>query len=239
MSRPQVISRESRHVLYDADRYPEFDSEWVNEAWWRAQGARQHMSTGRGLVLMLDRGSESWVFRHYHRGGLVSRLIHDHYLWSGLEQTRSFREWHLLAAMHAEGLPVPRPVAAAVTRDGPIYRADIVTVLLVATRPLSSYLAQGGIVDGVWTEIGQMLRQFHDFGVDHPDLTAHNILIDNNGRCYLLDFDDAKRRRPGTWRRRRIRRLQRSLRKVALETGTLFDGDAWATLLEAYQADRR
>ena len=39
---------------------------------------------------------------------------------------------------------------------------------------------------------------------------------------------------PGEWRRLGVERLQRSLRKVALETGTAFDADGWRELSQAY-----
>jgi 3-deoxy-D-manno-octulosonic acid kinase len=136
--------------------------------------------------------------------------------------------------MYAAGLPVPRPVAARAVRLGPIYQADIVTVLLPDTRPLSSYLADGGVGNEVWPAIGRMLREFHRYGIDHPDLTAHNILIDSSQRSFLLDFDNAVRREPGPWCANGLKRLQRSLRKVALETGTEFDLDSWERLSRAY-----
>jgi 3-deoxy-D-manno-octulosonic acid kinase len=81
-----------------------------------------------------------------------------------------------------------------------------------------------------------MVRAVHDHGVDHPDVTAHNILLDDRGDVFLVDFDNAHSRPPGEWRRLGVERLQRSLRKVALETGTTFDADAWRELRRAYDA---
>jgi tRNA A-37 threonylcarbamoyl transferase component Bud32 len=80
-----------------------------------------------------------------------------------------------------------------------------------------------------------MVRAVHAHGVDHPDLTAHNILLDDGGRVFLVDFDNARLRPAGDWRRLGVERLQRSLRKVALETGTDFDSTAWAELEAAYK----
>src|SRR5690606_1497310 len=86
-----------------------------------------------------------------------------------------------------------------------------------------------------WREIGRMIRRFHEHGVRHPDLTAHNILLDGAGRAYLVDFDNAKLKRPGRWRESGIARLERSLRKVALQTGTEFDADGWRELEAGYR----
>jgi tRNA A-37 threonylcarbamoyl transferase component Bud32 len=72
--------------------------------------------------------------------------------------------------------------------------------------------------------------------VDHPDLTAHNLLVDARGDVFLVDFDNARARAPGGWQQRGVERLERSLRKVALETGTDFDARGWAELVAGYGA---
>jgi hypothetical protein len=51
-----------------------------------------------------------------------------------------------------------------------------------------------------------------------------------------VDFDNAAIRDPGAWQEPRLQRLQRSLRKVALETGTQFEERAWQLLREGYDA---
>jgi 3-deoxy-D-manno-octulosonic acid kinase len=192
--------------------------------------------TGRGAVRVIDRGGEKWVLRHYHRGGAVARLVEDHYLWTGLDRARSFREWRLLAWLAGLGLPAPRPVAARVLRRGLAYQADIVTRYLPDTRPLSAFLDDGRPLDGLWRDIGRMVRAFHDQGVHHPDLTAHNILLDSSGRTFLVDFDNARLKPPGAWREAGIARLERSLRKVALETGSEFDQQGWRLLETGYRS---
>jgi 3-deoxy-D-manno-octulosonic acid kinase len=83
-----------------------------------------------------------------------------------------------------------------------------------------------------------MIRAVHDQGVDHPDLTAHNVLLDGAGNCFLVDFDNAHVKAPGEWRRLGLERFRRSLRKVALETGTEYDAAAWRELEAAYERGR-
>lgn len=236
MAEPVVETAGPDAVLYRPDRLGPLDGAWFDAGAWKERGAREHDAAGRGRVLILDRGDEAWVLRHYLRGGFVSRFVYDHYLWLGLRRTRSFREWRLLDVLHGEGLPVPRPIAARARRRGFAYQADIVTGYLAGTRSLSSHLIDAGPPPECWREMGRMLRRFHDRGVDHPDLTAHNILLDDTGRAFLVDFDNAALRAPGAWKRAGIARLQRSLRKVALESGTQFDEDGWARLLAAYAA---
>lgn len=239
MTSARILLARGAVILYDAEAAAgaELDVErWFDVEQWRHAAMRLNETTGRGTVVVLDHGAEKWVLRHYHRGGLVSRFVEDHYLWTGLEHSRAFREWRLLARLRRLGLPVPRPIAARIVRRGLLYRADIVTGYLGGTRPLSAHLDEGGPATEIWPRIGRMLRAFHEHGVRHPDLTAHNILIGPEGRPFLIDFDNARVASPGPWRERGLARLQRSLRKVALETGARFDARAWELLEEAYRA---
>lgn len=207
---------------------------WFDPEEWRRAGAVAIETSGRGEVLIVAHGDETWVLRHYRRGGLVARLIDDHYLWLGAERTRAFREWRLLRKLRAAGLPVPTPIAAHVYRTGVIYTADIITSYLPDTRKLSWFIEQGRVPAECWRRIGAMVRSVHDHGVDHPDLTAHNVLLDGAGNTFLVDFDNADIKAPGDWQRVGMERLNRSLRKVALETGTEFDAAAWAELEAGY-----
>jgi 3-deoxy-D-manno-octulosonic acid kinase len=211
---------------------------WFDAAQWRRGGAVAIETSGRGAALIVEHGSDTWVLRHYRRGGVVARFIDDHYLWLGAERTRAFREWRLLRKLRDAGLPVPNPVAAHVYRTGPIYTADIITSYLPDTRKLSWFIGQGRAPADCWRRVGAMIRAVHDHGVDHPDLTAHNVLLDGAGNTFLVDFDNAYFKAPGEWRRLGLERMNRSLRKVALETGTDFDAAAWRDVEAGYAGAR-
>jgi 3-deoxy-D-manno-octulosonic acid kinase len=236
MSTPELRVDGAVVTLHDPARYPDFEARWFDRDWWLDGGARTHSTTGRAGVLMLERGQETWVYRHYHRGGLVARLFYDEYLWTGAERSRPVREWQVLDRLTRQGLPAPRPVAARAVRSGPIYRADILTVLLPDTAPLSSRLGRLWGDRELWAAIGTMVAGFHKAGCDHPDLTAHNILIDSSHQPFLVDFDNAEIRPAGTWQQQGMDRLERSLRKVSREAGTSFDARAWAALVAAYRS---
>lgn len=234
----KLVARGPHLMLVADDRAATPAARWFDAAEWQRNGAVALESSGRGEVLIVAHGDEQWVLRHYRRGGVVARFIDDHYLWLGAERARAFREWRLLRELRAAGLPVPRPVAAHVYKTGVIYTADIITLYLPDTRKLSWFIAQGRVPADSWPRIGAMIATVHDHGVDHPDLTAHNILLDSAGRPFLVDFDNAQRKPPGPWRSLGMARFNRSLRKVALETGTEFDASAWAKV-EAGYAERR
>jgi 3-deoxy-D-manno-octulosonic acid kinase len=239
MDGAEKLVTNGRHIiLAGRERTEDPVAAWFSADDWRHAGAVALETSGRGEVLIVAHGDESWVLRHYRRGGLVARFIDDHYLWLGAERARAFREWRLLRKLRAAGLPVPNPVAAHVYRTGLIYTADIITSYLPGTRKLSWFIEQGRVPAQCWRQIGAMIRAVHDHGVDHPDLTAHNVLLDEAGRSFLVDFDNAEQKPPGAWRRLGVERFNRSLRKVALETGTEFDSAAWAEIEAGYGAPR-
>lgn len=230
----KVLTAGRHSVLYGAGLAEPADPSWFDAQHWQKAGEVARETSGRGAVLIVEHAAQTWVLRHYHRGGLVARFVADHYWWSGLDNTRAFREWRLLCRLREAGLPVPNPIAAHIYRTGPIYTADIITTYLADTRKLSAFIAEGTVPAQCWREVGRMVRAVHAHGVDHPDLTAHNILLDTRGSLFLVDFDNARAKPAGPWQRAGVARLQRSLRKVALETGTDFDPGAWAEIEAGY-----
>jgi 3-deoxy-D-manno-octulosonic acid kinase len=216
---PTVVTSGAHTVLYDAALREHVDASWFDPAHWHGARGVERETSGRGAVLIVPHGDETWVVRHYRRGGYVQRFIEDHYIWLGTERSRSFREWRLLRRLHDAGLPVPNPIAAHVHRIGALYTADI---------------ADHAVPRDCWRRIGRMVRAVHEHGVDHPDLTAHNILLDARDQLFLVDFDNAHVKPPGPWQRAGVERLQRSLRKVAVETGTEYDPAAWAEIEAGY-----
>ncbi|HET7395680.1 MAG TPA: 3-deoxy-D-manno-octulosonic acid kinase, partial [Gammaproteobacteria bacterium] len=135
---------------------------------------------------------------------------------------------------YKEGFPVPQPVAAHVVRHGLWYRGDLITRLIPATRSLATALGESSIESLPWRAIGTCIRRFHDAGVYHADLNAHNILLDSRAKVYLLDFDRGERRAPGVlWQEANLGRLLRSLRKFIAQS--VIESTAWNSLLSGYQ----
>jgi 3-deoxy-D-manno-octulosonic acid kinase len=154
------------------------------------------------------------VLRQYLRGGLAAKLSRDHYIWRGANRTRSFAEFRLMRALHAQKLPVPRPIAAFYMREGLRYKAAILMERLEGVRSLADRALVAGR-GAPWEETGRLIARFHRVGLDHADLNAHNILFDANGHGWLIDFDRGVLRIPATrWRERNLKRLLRSLIKL-------------------------
>ena len=230
---PENLSPTARGaMLYDASRCGQPDERLFEREHWRARGALEEAAGGRGTVAFVRDGGRRWVLRHYRRGGLVARLLGDHYLWTGAGRTRAFREWRLLRELHAAGLPVPAPVAARYLRRGLFYRADLVTEELPTRLTLAQALERGPLDAATWRSVGACVGGLHRRGVHHADLNAHNLLLGTGSRVYVLDFDRGRIRARGAWERAVLERLRRSLRKVtaALPEGR-FDAACWQAVL--------
>ncbi len=166
------------------------------------------------------------VLRHYHRGGLISRFVDERYIWLTEETTRSFAEFELLNEMHARGLPVPRAMAACYQRRGVTYRAAIMTERLPNTVSLAQAIRQAGPASiELVAPVAAVIRQLHDGNVYHADLNAHNILVDDKQKIWLIDFDKSTRREmSASLRQKSLERLGRSLQKLLGEPGVIFSG---------------
>ncbi len=200
-------------ALCDAPTTPPVDPRIFDPDHWRHSGRVIGEAPGRGASLFLDAGEAQWVLRPYRRGGLIARLSERRYLWTGLERTRAFREMRLTAELHERGLPVPRPLAAGVTRHGLTYEAALITVRIAGARALAELLLTNDADEALLERVGATVRRFHDAGLDHVDLNARNLLVDPRGKIWLIDLDRCRRRRPGKWQAANLERLQRSLGK--------------------------
>jgi len=189
-----------------------------------ARGRLAEAPGGRGSVSFITLDGLELVLRRYLRGGLAARVSRDRYLWLGEARTRAFRELRLLAELAGLGLPVPRPVAARYCRRGLGYSGELVTQRLPGAASLAARWLAGEATDEDWALAGRCIRRFHDAGVRHADLNAHNIMLDGRGGAWLLDFDRGRIERPGPWREQVLARLARSLEKVGTGAGR---GDEW------------
>jgi 3-deoxy-D-manno-octulosonic acid kinase len=200
-------------ILFDPQRARQVAPEWFSPAHW-GEHARPVSSGGRGGAWFVDGPNGPMVLRHYLRGGWAASVSRDGYLWHGADRVRSFDEFRLTRALHARGLPVPRPIAACYRRRGASYRAAILIERLDGVHSLAERAAVVA-QDAPWEETGRLIARFHRAGLDHADLNSHNILFDATGQGWLIDFDRGRLRIPETaWRERNLARLKRSLLKL-------------------------
>ncbi len=201
-------------ILFDPGRVDEPGWQLFDRERWRACGALVAHSGGRGSIHFIEDGRRSWALRRYLRGGFAARFARQRFLYLGEDRTRSFTELRLLDDLVRMGLPVPAPVAAGYRRGTCTYVAELITERLIGAASVTETFRAGRMDEARWIAVGRCLRRFHDAGVQHADLTANNILLDESGRVWVLDFDRGRIREPGPWRERVLDRLARSLAKV-------------------------
>ena len=222
-------------VAYDASLMDAPGLDYFSPDSWRSREALSGEAIGRGSAWFIEAPYGPVVLRHYLRGGWAAKVSRQAYFFTGVSRSRPFREYHLLDALYAEGLPVPRPVAALCQHHGVISTGAIMMARIVSATTLADVLMGDSVVDGIWTSVGKCIRRFHDAGVWHADLNARNILLDDDFQVFLIDFDRA-RFRPGkpVDGEGNLNRLKRSLVKFWPAGKTPAMQKAWTLLKVAY-----
>ena len=205
-------------------------------SYWQEHHAVSGQALGRGTTWFFHHQGFDYVLRHYQRGGAIAKFNMDKYLYTGLERTRAWREWKLLRRLAEQGLAVPEAIATHVHKRGLCYTADLITAKIPNACSMATRLRQEPLSPESWCEIGKTIRQMHDLQTFHADLNAHNILIDDNNKIWLIDFD---RGYQGTvsdaQKQSNLLRLQRSMQKLqGLENRFYYSSKSWNLLQKAY-----
>ncbi len=215
----------------------EITDDWFEIDFWRNKNAVIGSSVGRNITWFIRYTQhDEWVLRHYYRGGLVAKFLSDSYFFSSIENTRCYQELNLLETMYQQNLPVPKPIAARVTKRSLCYQADIIIEKIPNAQDLANKLKNHEINQINWQTIGKCIALFHHSGINHSDLNAHNILIDDNNKVWLVDFDKCEKLKPNEdWQEANLVRLKRSFEKeVKLHSGFHYNQQCWQWLKEAY-----
>jgi 3-deoxy-D-manno-octulosonic acid kinase len=174
------------------------------------------------------------VVRRYRRGGLLRRLNRELYFGGN----RAFDELRATERARAGGARVPLVIAA---RESPAlvgYRAMLATVLIPGARDAAEWLAAAADDArlAMLRDAGRQIGAMHAAGVAHPDINLRNLLVvegSDGPEAWLIDFDkaDVAAQPVADARRERdIRRLARSVRKLAAPVGV----DGWVAMKEGY-----
>lgn len=194
-------------------------------------------NSGRGKVKRFVQEGEALVLRHFHRGGWVRKISRDLYLLPPGRLTRVESEVRLLLEMLEKNLPVPEPVAWRVQRRGVFCKMDLVLKEITRAQNLVEILRTRALSEEHWQRVGKTIRTFHEAEVCHSDLNAHNILLDDNNKVWLVDFDKSCLIKSFSvlWRKQNLARLQRSLKKERARNAEFhWAEDAWQQLLQGY-----
>lgn len=172
---------------------------------------------GRNSAWFIKVNNINAVLRHYRRGGMIGKIIKNNYVWVGLEKTRSFHEFNILNKIYNLGLCVPQPIAAITQRTGLTYRAAIIVTTIENSKTLAEIILQDeNVNETISSSVAKSILKLHDSGFWHADLNAYNILIDDENRAWIIDFDKALNiELTAAQRKNNLLRLQRSILKIS------------------------
>ncbi|MBL4910302.1 MAG: 3-deoxy-D-manno-octulosonic acid kinase [Alteromonadaceae bacterium] len=225
------------YCQYDENKLTEFSPQLFNSDYWQQKNAITGSAQGRGTTWFIEHNKQAWVLRHYYRGGLVGKFIKDSYFYQGMTKTRAVQEFNLLAKMQQLALPAPAPVAYQVIRSGLFYYADLLSQRIENAHDLVAILSIKTLSSTLWQRIGETIQQFHQHGIYHHDLNVHNILIDDNDKVWLIDFDRGEQRTINkSWQQANLRRLLRSFNKEKNKLPNFqWQPQDWQQLLMGYK----
>jgi len=231
-----VIHKEkSWAVTYDAGLMEVPGPDNFSVDYWRSREAVTGEAIGRGSAWFVETPHGPVVLRHYLRGGWAATVSRQNYFFTGVMNSRPFREYHVLVELYAKGLPVPRPIAALCEHRGVLSTGAIMTACIPSAKTLADILAAGNTVEGICSKVGSCIRKFHEAGAWHADLNVRNILLDADYNVYLIDFDRA-RFNPGKRvnGEGNLKRLKRSFQKLWAANGIPEQLPAWHELKAGY-----
>lgn len=161
---------------------PGFGSGWrvetLPEGLWDEPPAPLGGAFGRGGVVRCgDR-----VVRPYRRGGLLRHLVRRTYPGPGRFQ----RELAVHRALWGAGFPTVEPLGCAWRRCG----IGVEGLYLTRWAAVTPWPRCWEVPEGV-DRLLQAIRALAAWGVWSPDLNATNVMVDEEGRICLLDWDRA------------------------------------------------
>ncbi|RBW66258.1 3-deoxy-D-manno-octulosonic acid kinase [Vibrionales bacterium C3R12] len=207
-----------------------FDAEY-----WHSQGKVTGSATGRGTTWFVQLETMQAALRHYRRGGVFGKLVKDHYWFTGWSKSRSCEEFYLLHKLIDAGVNVPRPIAARVVKRTFCYQADLLSEKIAHAQDLVSILGNKSLSADTYRIIGQQIAKMHQAQVNHTDLNIHNILLDNMGKVWIIDFDKCYLQQGTEWKNSNLNRLLRSFHKECTKCSIHWSESDFEPLLAGYQ----
>ena len=227
----KIIKNKKQIIWYDDSILTDSPEQCCDSDFWQQQNKVIGSAQGRGTTWFVALDKMDAALRHYRRGGLFGRLVKDHYIFTSWEKTRSYQEFQLLNTLIEAGVNVPKPIAAKAVKRTFCYQADLLSEKIPNARDLVAILQEKALPKDMYQKIGNEIRKMHAAQVNHTDLNIHNILIDDKGNVWIIDFDKCCQQPGDEWKKTNWDRLKRSFVKEVNKRNIHWDEKYWAYLI--------
>ncbi|MUJ21771.1 3-deoxy-D-manno-octulosonic acid kinase [Aliivibrio fischeri] len=226
----KTIRNKKQIIWYDDSLLSDSPEQCCDPDYWQQQNKVIGSAQGRGTTWFVALGKMDAALRHYRRGGLFGKIIKDHYIFTGWEKSRSYQEFQLLKSLKEAGVNVPKPIAARTIKRTFCYQADLLSEKIPNAQDLVSILQEKPLSKEMYQKIGNEIRKMHAAQVNHTDLNIHNILIDDNDKVWIIDFDKCYQQKGDDWKKGNWDRLKRSFVKEVTKRNIHWSEEEWANL---------
>lgn len=231
----KILQKKNVYIVYD-DKLLKNDIEASFSAnYWQKENKIMGSAQGRGTTWFVQLDTLQAALRHYRRGGLFGKIVSDHYLFNGWQKSRSIQEFYLLNKLTESGVNVPKPIAAQVKKGLFSYQADLLSEKIPDAKDLVDILQQRALSTQEYQTIGEQIKKMHNAQVNHTDLNIHNILLDKQGKVWLIDFDKCYQQEGEGWKGGNLERLLRSFNKELKKRSIKWQEGEWEYLMCGYR----
>ncbi|OEE26209.1 3-deoxy-D-manno-octulosonic acid kinase [Aliivibrio fischeri] len=226
----KTIRNKKQTIWYDDSILSDSPEQCCDPDYWQQQNKVIGSAQGRGTTWFVALDKMDAALRHYRRGGLFGKIIKDHYIFTGWEKSRSYQEFQLLKSLKEAGVNVPKPIAARTIKRTFCYQADLLSEKIPNAQDLVSILQEKPLSKEMYQKVGNEIRKMHAAQVNHTDLNIHNILIDDNDKVWIIDFDKCYQQKGDDWKQGNWDRLKRSFVKEVTKRNIHWSEKEWASL---------
>ena len=143
-------------------------------------------AAGRGRIAFVENSSRHMTLKQLRRGGALGSLWRDRFpsrerLTANLSTPTLARE---------RGVSTPAALALLLVSGPPgLWRGWLALETVPRARDMMQRVLQQTPTAEVWGEVLAVVHSLHDAGIDHPDLNLGNLLLDEDGKAWVIDLD--------------------------------------------------
>lgn len=192
MSETKKIKLARDIFLVNTEYCPEFEPNMFDSYYWANKNLIFGSAKGRGITYFVG-NKRKYVLRHYMRGGFIANFSKDSFFYQGKKSARSLQEFMILEKLQEAGMNVPVPIAARTHRSGLWWaKYDILVSYIENSTDLAKVLKTRPLTNEEIGKISAIIINLSKNNVYHSDLNIHNLLLDEQGNVWVIDFDKSK-----------------------------------------------